>query len=121
MSRSVCVNAGKAFRTPDRASLETEESEVAFHCKNYFGRGERTCRINATVGRIKEGGVDQNEVLTSTGVIKKEKLDLEDGGGGEDRSRKANEQSVTIYCILSSFRDANKSPTETHAGIWTQR
>lgn len=77
MSRSVCVNAGKAFRTPDRASLETEESEVAFYCKNiYFGRlWERTCRISATIGRIKDMG-GGGGALTGRGMINKEKGEL---------------------------------------------
>ena len=57
------MNAGKAFRTPDRASLETEESEVAFHCKNiYFLTWERTCRVSATVGRREEGEDTQPSV-----------------------------------------------------------
>lgn len=64
MSRSVCVNAGKAFRTPDRASLEKEESQVAFRCeKTSIDRidvdDERQCRRRRGERRNKPAHFDQ--------------------------------------------------------------
>lgn len=81
---------------------------------------ERTCRISATVGRREEGRkhsplVEFDQVLTGRGIKKKGKGHLnllrvsktnKYWGGGE-KSIKANEEALTMYCIVSNFCDAN--------------
>lgn len=96
------MNAGKAFRTPDRASLETEESQVAFRCEktslDLIGfQDEHECRS-------RQGGGEEGQAgPLSTGVHKQRHF----------FSFLEKEKANLHQLVKKKAAEANKGPTQT--------